>query len=380
MKQHIFIHIPKTGGTTIQAAIEGKDWIQGVPNFNYRHILPQNQQSNAGDIFNGHRIDYYQQYKLFMMLRHPIDKLISEYYFFMEREVLRNFFRKKPKSLESYIHNVQTQNATINFLKGRRLYAIQRANEEDLEDVLEAIDELPIHIGLFEEFSDSLNYFGSVLDIDWPREMIAKRMTFQRPTVAELDSSTKEMILECNSLDLELYEYGQDRFQKQKEQLGANWKPIVFDKDKYDHVIPYVRKTCLLEFCLKHKKFIKVNFEYFKKLNFYLLDNKAIYDGKHYVSLFNQILSTSIQKQFPDSSLSKQVQQAYEKKKDELKTTSEIANVIDLFFSQKTPEIQQYYRPLVLDTSGVDTLVAEKEQEKRVATQPKGFLARLFKK
>ena len=47
--KNIFIHIPKTGGTTINAAMNNSLW-QTEIGFNYRHI-DANKLSNSGDIF-----------------------------------------------------------------------------------------------------------------------------------------------------------------------------------------------------------------------------------------------------------------------------------------------------------------------------------------
>ena len=79
MSEIIFIHIPKTGGTTINSAMNETYW-QTKPGYNYRHIL-SDKSSNSGDIFLKKNKKKYQNDKIFMMLRHPVDRLISEFYF-----------------------------------------------------------------------------------------------------------------------------------------------------------------------------------------------------------------------------------------------------------------------------------------------------------
>ena len=85
-KQPIFIHIPKTGGTSINCVMKGTEW-QTPLNFHYRHLDPDTKVSNAGDIFDRENYNQYQDEYLFMMLRNPIDRLISEYYYIFDVEI-----------------------------------------------------------------------------------------------------------------------------------------------------------------------------------------------------------------------------------------------------------------------------------------------------
>ena len=49
--KNIFIHIPKTGGTTINTAMHNVYW-QTKMDFNYRHFNSTTKSSTCGDIFN----------------------------------------------------------------------------------------------------------------------------------------------------------------------------------------------------------------------------------------------------------------------------------------------------------------------------------------
>ena len=61
----IFIHVPKTGGTTLNCTLHGTTVPQDT-SFNYRHIVTGTQLSNSGDIFNPMKNDKYLDYKIFL--------------------------------------------------------------------------------------------------------------------------------------------------------------------------------------------------------------------------------------------------------------------------------------------------------------------------
>lgn len=114
-KENIFIHIPKTGGTTINTSMQGSSWAM-EPNFYYRHIVLKEKRSNSADIFDPANCEKYQGYNIFMMVRDPIDRLISEYYFLKERKNFMDLLRKQPRDFNDYILNPQTQNYMTGFL------------------------------------------------------------------------------------------------------------------------------------------------------------------------------------------------------------------------------------------------------------------------
>ena len=195
-RENIFIHVPKTGGTTINCAIHGTDW-QTPPDFYYRHLRADTKRSNSHDIFHPLNWDKYKAYNIFMMLRHPIDRLISEYSFFKERHEFTSLLNSNPNSFEDYICSQQTQNYMVGFLLGKRIYDTQPVNEDDYKQVKNTIDNIPILVGIFEHYEESMFYFQKVTGIRWKSKIEAKRLTFDRPYVEDLEErlQDKEVVM-----------------------------------------------------------------------------------------------------------------------------------------------------------------------------------------
>ena len=159
--KNIFIHIPKTGGTTINCVINKSEW-QTEPDFNYRHIIYETKRSNSGDIFNPMKNEEYANYQIFTMLRNPVDRLISEYYFIKDRSEFMSMLNPLPRNLAEYAKHRQTANYMLGFLLGKRMYDTDPVDENDLEMVLNTIQHLPIRVGFFEEYEQSMKSFSSI--------------------------------------------------------------------------------------------------------------------------------------------------------------------------------------------------------------------------
>ena len=363
----IFIHIPKTGGTTINSAMQGTYW-QTTPDFYYRHIILESKKSNCGDIFEPENFSKFKNYKLFMMLRHPVDRMISEYYFIHDREEFMNLLQPKPSSFEDYVEHSQTPNYTLGFLIGDRIYDKKRPTRADLERVKLAIQQIPIHTGIFEFFADSLEYFSKETGIEWAKNIEAKRVTFSRPKANEISAGVRKRIEETNALDMELYDFCLERFKQIQKNLPKS--KISFEIDKYNHVIPYVSMTCLFEYFMDNKTYIKQNFRFFKDLTFFLLKNKKIKDGKRFTIIWNQVFVETIKYKFPNSPFYETLQAAFEQEEDPLNTTGNIAKALDDFFKSDPQKKKKYYQELTFTPQ----IIIEPKLEK------KGFFKSLFSK
>lgn len=366
--KNIFIHIPKTGGTTINTAMHNVYW-QTNMDFNYRHFDIKTKVSTCGDIFDPVNFDRYKDYNVITMLRDPIDRAISEYSFFKERKPLFNLLKPVPGSLVEYVTNKQTANYMVGFLVGKQIYSKKKVERADLDRVIAAIEQIPIHVGIFEYFNESMGYFQEITGIKWHKKLEAKRMTFNRPVLNEVSEEIKQKIRENNELDIELYKYCLEKFAPIKQKYSSF--KIDFIKSKYTHVIPYCSKTCFFEFCMENKYFIKQNFEFFKQLNFYLLQDLKVRDGKVFCSTWNSTFLTAINKSFPSSAFYDALITASNKSDEPLQNTMDIANALDEFFKQEGKKADKYYQPMTFDRSMVE--LAENKEKK-------GFFNKLFGK
>jgi hypothetical protein len=260
------------------------DW-QTTPDFNYRHIDYKTKRSNSADIFNPLKYELYEQHNIFMLVRHPVDRLLSEYSFIKTRPEFMNLIKPRPKDFESYIKSKQTQNYMIGFLVGKRMYDTSFVDRDDLELVKNAIRNINIKVGIFEQYGASLSYFSKYSNLKWPKKIEIKRITLNRPKVNEISEQTRKLILENNLLDLDLYKYALDIFNDQTKKITN--KKILFRGDKYNYVMKFTQRFNILETTLGNLDFIKINSQFFVDLNTHLHHTLKIKKGKDYLELWN---------------------------------------------------------------------------------------------
>ena len=348
-KPNIFIHIPKTGGTTINCAMNNSEW-QTTPDFNYRHIDYKTKRSNSADIFNPLKYELYEQHNIFMLLRHPIDRLLSEYSFIKTRPEFMNLIKPTPKDFDSYVKSKQTQNYMIGFLVGKRMYDTSFVNRDDLELVKNAIRNINIKVGIFEQYEASLSYFSEYSNLKWPKKIDIKRITLNRPTVADISEKTKLLILENNALDLDLYQYALDIFNSKIKNISN--KKVQFKGNKYDYVLKFTQRFNILETTLTSLDFLKTNPLFFEKLNNHLHHVIRVKDGKNYVALWNKAFINALKNSFSNTSLCNDIitNATHE---DPLERNIQIGNCINRCFKNTPKNLKLYKNKLRLNTKNI---------------------------
>lgn len=317
----IFIHIPKTGGTSINCVMKGTEW-QTPLDYHYRHLDFETKTSTCGDIFNHNNASYQKEF-IFMMLRHPVDRLISEYYYFRKNAEFMAFLIPRPDSFSDYIDNPQTANYMLKFLDGQRIYSESTLTENRASEIISIIDTLDIHVGIFEEYDRSLSYLREVGDFDWPEKIDVKRATINRPNIKQIPSDVLEKILKSNQLDIQLYQHCKAKLIERTQKLAIN--KIKYQGGKFDFVIPYSMWNCILDIELNNRTFIEENKTFFVTLNTYL--HKTTGSGKDYTKNWMKLFKKSVAIYFKETKFGKQIKQI--KKLSSIDEIIAVARVID---------------------------------------------------
>jgi hypothetical protein len=325
---NIFIHIPKTGGTTINCLINKTKW-QTKPDFFYRHILYETKRSNSSDIFNPVNYDKYLNYNIFMIVRHPIDRIISEYYFIKDREEFISLINPRPNNLIEYIKNRQTNNYMTGFLLGKRMYDKDYVTDDDLSLVKNTINQLNIKVGVFENYQKSMVLFSRTTGIKLPKNIDVKRITLNRPSIYEVQDDVKKIILKHNQIDIQLYEYCVQKFYKDVDSISIKDMSFKFQANKYNYVIKYTQRFVLLEIALNNKLYIKKQERFFSELNEYLHHSLKLNSGEAYVKIWNDTFVKTIKNTLFNSELVLELCEINKLNIDELEKTIKICHVLD---------------------------------------------------
>jgi len=233
-KQPIFIHIPKTGGSTfvglLQESLErnrpkkpthltekvGKVVIQHL---DFTH---PNRPFKDPDLFRKESREYLiENNLLFMLVRNPAERVLSEFNFQFHildgkkgnpKAAILAQIKPTPKNLFAYAQRRQTQDYQCKFLLGRKMADPNPVTIDELDFLKEAITSLPIHVGTTENYSAFLSLFSHETGIRLNNTSIIRKKTPSK-LKTQLSEDEKKRINSFNKMDYELYSYVKERSQ-----------------------------------------------------------------------------------------------------------------------------------------------------------------------
>ena len=228
----IFSHIPKTAGTTLRTIISQqypgrviytfRDETESIALF---RELPEDNRAKIR-VLQGHKpfgIHEYLQVPVdyITMLREPVDRVISFYYWILRWPSNDLYEKVRSMSLGDFADSrlPQVVNQQTEFVSGL-------SNNSTAEALNVAKRNLALHytaFGIAENFDESLLLFKRLLgweNIYYASQHVAKN----RPAKREIPRAAIKLIEKHNFFDMELYEFAKQRLEDVIKRQGQSFR------------------------------------------------------------------------------------------------------------------------------------------------------------
>lgn len=218
----IFMHIPKTAGTSTRLSL------QSVYRDKYFNLTPMqdpwpdlsgchNFQAFSGHILLDHPI--YEKFDRFIhvaMLRNPVERVMSQYNYLRTAVIhpLHQFAIKTPLK-----EIFKTDRAGAEW--GMSDLMVRHIGQGDLNQAKSNLTEIFSYFGLTERYDVFFNGLASKLSWFWESSRYDNISVYDN---VFFDDSDIEMIVEHNQLDIELYEYAKSLKDSNVKLLKAKGK------------------------------------------------------------------------------------------------------------------------------------------------------------
>ncbi len=233
----IFLHIPKSAGSTIQTIFKRqykKDGFFVDGNHPNLKVIKEKIMSDDklqlcfGHMDFGMHAFVEQDYKYATIIRDPIERVISQYYY-VKRQTKHHLYKKAFKdndfTLAEYVKSGlsnELNNGQVRILIGAGGFHKNLHTKYDipfgsckpwmLEEAKLNIKQHFVFCGLQEYFDESLVLMKKEFGWKWDIGYVSQNITHRRKKVLELDNITLKVIRDANTLDIELYEWAKDAF------------------------------------------------------------------------------------------------------------------------------------------------------------------------
>ena len=222
----IFLHIPKTAGTTIHHIIHNE--YRGAKFFTsgyYKHIEKfeklSDEEKKTIKVLKGHfpfgvHKTYPGSITYFTFFRDPVKRSISDFNYLYQNktlvfheEIMRNKYSLKDMLTGGYIKNFD--NCHVRFLAGANDLEYGKVNEETYSLALKNFDQYFETFGIAERFDESLIYIKKQLNWSMPFYINAN-VSEKSSYIGNFDEETFRLLEHYNRYDKMLYDHAFRKF------------------------------------------------------------------------------------------------------------------------------------------------------------------------
>jgi hypothetical protein len=250
----LFVHIPKTAGMSMFRSLMAQFAGHGADMYNISFARPQRALDMAQDsnlaVYCGHYCFGYHEWftrpvYYMTVLRHPVDRVLSLYLYvsgyrrgFTQRSQkmgipLREFLTRdgQPDFYADYMPWMEGKDTLRTFLECpstaldndivRHLSGFgmlgERCPPEALELAKKNVEQCFPVVGIQEQYDETLELMRNVFGWSWLQPSAVNKTRDK----SKFNAAARDYIAQMNSLDMALYEWVKERFEKQKTRAPA---------------------------------------------------------------------------------------------------------------------------------------------------------------
>jgi len=240
----IFLHIPKTAGTTLSHIIVRqyvKNEIFNIRNPSIkgpiysRHYGPtqklitlsESERTRFRCIMGHFNFGIHElisgSFSYMTMLRNPVQRVLSQFGQYNHMARRNELGDRKPLSLEDFLHDKTNalNNHQTRFLRGYKLK--NRPCQQDLDRAKLNLRRYFSVVGTTEQFDESMIIMAKAFG--WRKiNYVPRNIGTERPDLDDIKSHLKELIVRHNQLDMELHRYARELLGQKIAEYGPNFE------------------------------------------------------------------------------------------------------------------------------------------------------------
>lgn len=220
----IFLHLPKTAGTTLNRLIEWEyplremysidpvlfEWSAGHLRKLSKRRLGRMRMFKGHMLFGLHQV-LPQPSTYITVLRNPVDRVLSAFYYMRNYRLHPQYWklRREKWTVERFVERSTRDNVQCKIIAAADYHS--PCTQDILERAIDHLDRYFSVVGLSERFEESLALMK--LRFGWQLNSYSSfNVTRARPQKADLPQTTLELITERNRFDVALYEHALKQF------------------------------------------------------------------------------------------------------------------------------------------------------------------------